>query len=72
MSNTWSPYFPILEGFYWVKCVGILSGKEYIQVAKIYKMNAKSLCMFLEGDNYREGDMANVRAFMGPIPAPSL
>ncbi len=73
----WSPYIPTLAGFYWVKCKGELSGKEYVQVAKVYKCLKDSTgvdTLYLEGDNYTlfcsNTLPANVVSFAGPIPFP--
>jgi hypothetical protein len=52
----WTKTIPTTEGFYWVKCRGMLSGNEYIQVAKIYSSDPKSNVVntvVMEGDTFR-------------------
>jgi hypothetical protein len=67
---------PILPGFYWVKCRGILSGNEYIQVAKVYqtKKDGPIDCVFLEGGNFEireDRTSANITHFSNfPIYPP--
>lgn len=71
----WIPYAPTLPGFYWVKCVGLTSGKEYLQVAKVYYSNketeSKSLVtIYLEGENFSTNSV-NVTHYSDiPIPLP--
>lgn len=50
----WTTTVPSKEGFYWVKCRGEMSGKEYIQVAKFYSSQRNNVVdmVYLEGDNY--------------------
>ena len=49
----WTPYAPILPGFYWAKCKSIMSGKEYLQVVKVYSTDGGPINMaYIEGDNY--------------------
>ena len=71
----WTPYAPTLPGFYWVKCVGLTSGKEYLQVAKVYYSNKENedkhlVTIYLEGENFSTNS-ANITQYSNlPIPIP--
>jgi hypothetical protein len=71
----WIPYAPILPGFYWVKCKGITSGKEYIQVAKVYSSNPSYQnpnTVYVEGENFGINSCTiNITHYSdSPIPFP--
>ena len=79
----WTTNIPSIKGFYWVKCRGMMSGNEYIQVAKFYSSqmnNIVDMC-YLEGENYsvRHSQMsvrcnpANIEAYSDkPLNIPKV
>ena len=68
----WTPYAPILSGFYWVKYVGLFGGKEYVSVAKVYTShNKKIINMVYFDDGDISTDSANITHYSDiPIPFP--
>lgn len=71
---------PKVAGFYWAKCVGILSGREYETIIKVYTAcvdgdtpETHALrspdTVFWDGENVHLDDDRLV-AFAGPIPTP--
>ncbi len=57
---TWTKTLPTQEGFYWVKAVGELSGRQYTTVVKVYDsvppayrhMRKPELRVFCDGENF--------------------
>ena len=51
----WTKEKPKVEGFYWLKAAGELSGKEYIHPVHVYKLNKEQEypeTVFSDGTNF--------------------
>lgn len=71
MSITcWTTAKPNVEGFYWCKCRGQLSGKIHTTVVAVYRPNATDgLRVFWDGENFSINDDC-FTAWSGPIEPP--
>lgn len=65
---------PKVVGFYWAKCVGVLSGRQYETVVKIttgigQSKSDRPTSVFWDGTCVQI-DNEHLLAFAGPIPRP--
>ena len=72
MALEYTTTLPTKVGFYFAKCVGMMSGKAYETVVKVYSTVpgvATPNCIYAEGDNHSI-DSDQFTAFAGPIELP--
>ena len=64
----WTNKKPTIDGFYFVKCVGQLSGNKFTTVVKVYNDCSS---VFFDGENYTLNDDAFLEWSDVPIDPPN-
>jgi hypothetical protein len=69
----WTSDDPSRPGFYWVKCKGLTTGKEYLQITQVYAStkDGPTDTLYLDADNYKLKEVIFITHYSDePIPQP--
>ena len=72
---SWSKNIPKIEGYYWVKAKGQLTGKDYVHPVHLYKSNGQFKepnTVFSDGENFSVNNDMFIEWYSEQIAMPAL